>query len=235
MKRMLILALAVVLCLPLFACKSDEVRTVQRMINRIGTVTVGSEVRIEKAEDAYDDLSEYEKRCVSNYGVLLEARRTYDSLFETVELTRENWDDYFEIDEVVWWAEGGFVYDIRFKLRDEYAGSYRRGKSIFIAELRLDSGVKYCNYDHQTKKASLEAVAPENLPQIIDIEVEPAQSVTARSRDADPYSSETPVFRRIEGEAHLEKSAVICRDGTIAFLVDTMELVSIRGTLVLLK
>jgi hypothetical protein len=243
MKRLMLLVLAVLFCLPLCACKSDAVRAVQRMIDRIGTVTIGSEARIQKAEEFYAELSEQEKRRVSNYDVLLEARRTYDSLFETVELTRDNWDEYFEIIEEVRWVIGsdgtvysGFIYDIVFKIREEHAADFLRWKSEFAAELSVGSGLKHCIYDRRTGEAHFEPVEPENLPEHMDVLIKPAQVVTVRqSNILDRYSPDAPVYWRIEGEGYPEKNVVLCLDGTAAFLVNIVELLDIEGKLVLVK
>lgn len=243
MKRLLLLVLAVLVCLPLCACKSDAVRTVQRMIDRIGTVTIGSEARIQKAEEFYAELSEYEKRRVSNYDVLLEARRTYDSLFETVELNRDNWDEYFEIVEQVQWvigsdgtAHSGFIYDISFKIREEHADDFHRWKSSFTAELCVGSGLKHCIYDRRTGEAHFEPVEPDILPEHMDVLIKPSQSVTVCQSDIlDHYTPEAPVYWRIEGEGYPEKNVVLCLDGTAAFLVNTVELVGIEGKLVFVK
>ena len=75
MKKTISLLLALVLCLTLVACgKSEEASAVDEMILAIGEVSVNSKDDIKKAEDAYNALSEKDKKSVENYSLLADAK-----------------------------------------------------------------------------------------------------------------------------------------------------------------
>ena len=66
------------------------------LIDAIGEVDLQSEEAISRAEQAYDSLSENQKSRVTNYDILVEARATYDRLYE--EWLSENRSEGFEAD-----------------------------------------------------------------------------------------------------------------------------------------
>lgn len=83
MKKM-ILALLLLIALsmiPLSSCsKSEEAQKVDDMIAAIGEVTKNSENVILAAENAYAQLEDADKKALSNYGKLQNARTAYDTL-----------------------------------------------------------------------------------------------------------------------------------------------------------
>jgi len=90
MKKIISLFLAVILCLSLCACgKSEAAQKVDEMILAIGTVTLESESSIKRAESAYKDLTEDQKKEVENYETLTTARTTLDDLLEQKRLAEE--------------------------------------------------------------------------------------------------------------------------------------------------
>ena len=60
---------------------------VEELIKEIGTVTKDSEDKIKAAKEAYDKLTEEQKKLVDNYKVLTEAEEKLDSLKETITVT----------------------------------------------------------------------------------------------------------------------------------------------------
>ena len=54
---------------------------VMASINKIGTVNLNSKTLIELCEESYEALSEEQKKYVSNYSTLVEARKTYEVLY----------------------------------------------------------------------------------------------------------------------------------------------------------
>jgi len=77
-KRMTAMILILAMCLSLCACgKSDAVVNTEELISSIGEVTWQSEAAISAAQQAYDALSEDEKKQVENYTVLEEAQKKY--------------------------------------------------------------------------------------------------------------------------------------------------------------
>jgi hypothetical protein len=103
MKKIIALLLITVMCLPLVACgkskeiKSEEVKNVESLISAIGSVSENSEAAILEAENAYNALTQDDKNKVSNYNTLLDARKTYDAIPKKIELTVDNFRDYFHI------------------------------------------------------------------------------------------------------------------------------------------
>ena len=57
-----------------------RIQHVDELIDAIGEVTLSSEDRIREAEDAYNGLSESEAASVTNHRVLVEARKTFDTM-----------------------------------------------------------------------------------------------------------------------------------------------------------
>lgn len=84
-----------IMAFSLCACgKSTETREVEELISAIGYVSFDSIEQIEKAEAAYNSLTDEEKNQVENYNILLEARKTYDSL--GIQLTVDNYEKYLD-------------------------------------------------------------------------------------------------------------------------------------------
>ena len=81
MKKAISLLLALLLCLSLTACgKSEAVKNVEAMIDALGEITLESIDAIRSAEDAYNALTENERKKVDNYATLTEARDAYYEL-----------------------------------------------------------------------------------------------------------------------------------------------------------
>ena len=60
--------------------KSDEVVVVEYLINQIGTVTLDSKESIDDAKEAYEKLSDSDKKVVKNYEILTSAQTEFDKL-----------------------------------------------------------------------------------------------------------------------------------------------------------
>ena len=95
MKKIIALALVVVLCLSLSACgKSEAVKNVEAMIDALGEITLESEPAVAAAEAAYQALTDEEKGKVSNIDILTEARERITILSyagEWVLVSNGNW------------------------------------------------------------------------------------------------------------------------------------------------
>ncbi len=126
MKRVLSLLLIAVLCMSLAGCKTQRVKDCEMTIENIGTVTPESEPYIIVAEAVYATLSEEEKADVENYQTLVDARLTYDGLFEVATFDEDNWWEYFDLALLNMWEEDengearSLVNDYAFFLLDEY-------------------------------------------------------------------------------------------------------------------
>lgn len=94
-RKYIIVTFIGIIMFSLCACgKSTETKEVEKMISTIGKVSFDSIDQIEKAESAYNSLTDKEKSQVGNYNILLEARKTYESL--GIQLTVENYEEYLD-------------------------------------------------------------------------------------------------------------------------------------------
>ena len=81
MKKVLVFLLIIVMISSLQGCgKSDAVKTAEKTIKEIGTVTLDSKTAIEEAKQLIDQLSEEDLKKVENINVLDDAQTTYESL-----------------------------------------------------------------------------------------------------------------------------------------------------------
>lgn len=95
MKKMLLLLLV---CTAVFFCacgKSEEVKAVENLISNIGTVSFSSSEDIQAAQNAFDALSDDDKKKVSNYQTLEEARKAFESL--GTQITLDNYSNYLNV------------------------------------------------------------------------------------------------------------------------------------------
>ena len=82
MKRVISLLLTLIMCLSLCACgKSEAATAYEALVEEIGTVSLDSEESIIEAENAYQALTDKEKKSVEESNDILENKRAeYDSL-----------------------------------------------------------------------------------------------------------------------------------------------------------
>ncbi len=78
-KRILLIIIGIMLLLT--ACKSAEVKIVENQITSIGNVTEDSDILIQNVRRAYDNLSNKDKKRISNYSVLEEAELAFNTIF----------------------------------------------------------------------------------------------------------------------------------------------------------
>ncbi len=81
------------------------VQAVEDAIDAIGKVDRNSEPAIAAAEEALAQLREDFQPLVSNSEALANARAAYEAIFVPVEITLDNWQEYFETDVVDIWHE----------------------------------------------------------------------------------------------------------------------------------
>lgn len=75
MKKWIAAVLAAVMLLSLCGCKSKAAKETDELILKIGEVTASSTDEVERAQSAYDALSDKEKTQVENYALLEQAQR----------------------------------------------------------------------------------------------------------------------------------------------------------------
>ncbi|MBR4743993.1 MAG: hypothetical protein IK082_07375 [Oscillospiraceae bacterium] len=78
MKKILVIALCLVMALALTACKSSAAKSAEALIDAIGEVTAESEAAVAAAEEAFKALGEKERAQVENSAALEEARNTLE-------------------------------------------------------------------------------------------------------------------------------------------------------------
>lgn len=86
MKKLLSAILVLVMVLSLCACKSEEAKNAEELINAIGDVSLTSESAITAAENAYNALSEEDKASIENLDVLTAARNSYDVIYVSAQI-----------------------------------------------------------------------------------------------------------------------------------------------------
>ncbi len=86
----------------------DAAEAVEKLIDKIGTVTKDSAKVIEKARKAYDELSDKQKELVNNYDELLEAEKEFAEISSKLPFTDVKETDYF-YDAVKWAVEMGIT------------------------------------------------------------------------------------------------------------------------------
>ena len=80
---------------------------------------------------------------------------------ETVEVTLENWEDYFEFAEVPIFSENAFgeldqlVLEYRSQLKDEYLARISKDGTSVVAEFNFTYGPRYCSVDYGTQTYTL--------------------------------------------------------------------------------
>lgn len=140
MKKALVGLLSLLIALSLAGCgKSESVKNVESLISSIGTVTLDSEEQITAANEAYNALSDEEKKQVSNYDTLLDAEKEYDSL--GIKLTKDNYEKYLNI-SCSQTLKGELDYG-------EVMGASHIGSSVYTAiDISLSVSAKSQNYDY---------------------------------------------------------------------------------------
>ena len=163
MKRVISLALVLVLGLSLFACgKSQSIKAVEEAITDIGEVSIGSKDAIENAEKLYNALSDKEKEQVENYNTLVEAQKAYvfelsknayENIKTAYELVSNFASDYYEVRFLSVWKsdkvkEEGVSFlaaDLHYISEDEL----REGIRLEV-EKQYEKGVEWLTEKHLT-------------------------------------------------------------------------------------
>lgn len=103
MKKIIAVLLIIVLCCMFVACgKSEATKMVDSLIAEIGEVSLDSGDDIERAENAYAQLTEKDKKKVENLADLMTARSTYDRLLADAKKQAEEADSIIQKAKEVW-------------------------------------------------------------------------------------------------------------------------------------
>ena len=120
MKRVSVFILSICTMLLLSSCgKSEAAQAVDDMISAIGNVTMESDASIKKAEQAYNNLTDKEKKSVERYETLINARNQYNQAVEDYKKQCEEKIEsaYVKISEF----DMKGAYEIALALPDEYS------------------------------------------------------------------------------------------------------------------
>ena len=108
MKKSLALLIAIIMLFSLVACggaesepKNEKAEKVMSLIEDIGTVSLDSENAIVRAEEAYAELSDDDKKEVETYDDLVKAREEYDALVVAAEEQAKREEAIAEVEALI--------------------------------------------------------------------------------------------------------------------------------------
>lgn len=118
MKKRIAVVLAALMLLSLCGCKSKAARETDELILKIGEVTASSTDEVERAQSAYDALSDKEKTQVENYALLEQAQK---DLAEAKRARAISEFEKFAKNTPYKAKEGGSLFEVDTELIEKYA------------------------------------------------------------------------------------------------------------------
>lgn len=118
MKKWIAVVLAAVMLLSLCGCKSKAAKETDELILKIGEVTASSTDEVERAQGAYDALSDKEKTQVENYALLEQAQK---DLAEAKRARAISEFEKFTKNTPYKAKEGGSLFEVDTELIEKYA------------------------------------------------------------------------------------------------------------------
>lgn len=118
MKKRIAVFLAALMLLSLCGCKSKAAKETDELILKIGEVTASSTDEVERAQSAYDALSDKEKTQVENYAVLEQAQK---DLAEAKRARAISEFEKFAKNTPYKAKEGGSLFEVDTELIEKYA------------------------------------------------------------------------------------------------------------------
>ena len=118
MKKRIAVFLAALMLLSLCGCKSKAAKETDELILKIGEVTASSTDEVERAQGAYDALSDKEKTQVENYAVLEQAQK---DLAEAKRARAISEFEKFAKNTPYKAKEGGSLFEVDTELIEKYA------------------------------------------------------------------------------------------------------------------
>ena len=118
MKKRIAVFLAAVMLLSLCGCKSKAAKETDELILKIGEVTASSTDEVERAQGAYDALSDKEKTQVENYALLEQAQK---DLAEAKRARAISEFEKFAKNTPYKAKEGGSLFEVDTELIEKYA------------------------------------------------------------------------------------------------------------------
>lgn len=118
MKKRIAVVLAALMLLSLCGCKSKAAKETDELILKIGEVTASSTDEVERAQSAYDALSDKEKTQVENYALLEQAQK---DLAEAKRARAISEFEKFAKNTPYKAKEGGSLFEVDTELIEKYA------------------------------------------------------------------------------------------------------------------
>lgn len=118
MKKWIAVVLAALMLLSLCGCKSKAAKETDELILKIGEVTASSTDEVERAQSAYDALSDKEKTQVENYALLEQAQK---DLAEAKRARAISEFEKFAKNTPYKAKEGGSLFEVDTELIEKYA------------------------------------------------------------------------------------------------------------------
>ena len=118
MKKWIAVVLAALMLLSLCGCKSKAAKETDELILKIGEVTASSTDEVERAQGAYDALSDKEKTQVENYALLEQAQK---DLAEAKRARAISEFEKFAKNTPYKAKEGGSLFEVDTELIEKYA------------------------------------------------------------------------------------------------------------------
>ena len=118
MKKRIAVFLAALMLLSLCGCKSKAAKETDELILKIGEVTASSTDEVERAQSAYDALSDKEKTQVENYALLEQAQK---DLAEAKRARAISEFEKFAKNTPYKAKEGGSLFEVDTELIEKYA------------------------------------------------------------------------------------------------------------------
>ena len=125
MKRIITLALTLVMGIALCACGINHAKDVEKMIDNIGQVTIDSKTAIDEIEKKYNELTDEEKAKIDNYETFEQAKNDYNEVLKS---------DMLEKAEPLY-------YETLVAIEDEYLKNMVRAKEIYDGKIVTYMGV----------------------------------------------------------------------------------------------
>ncbi len=118
MKKWIAVVLAALMLLSLCGCKSKAAKETDELILKIGEVTASSTDEVERAQSAYDALSDKEKTQVENYALLEQAQKDLAEAKRTRAISEF---EKFAKNTPYKAKEGGSLFEVDTELIEKYA------------------------------------------------------------------------------------------------------------------
>lgn len=205
MKKRIAVFLAAVMLLSLCGCKSKAAKETDELILKIGEVTASSTDEVERAQSAYDALSDKEKTQVENYALLEQAQK---DLAEAKRARAISEFEKFAKNTPYKAKEGGSLFEVDTELIEKYAARASELREMGVTDeecpalLYADMVAEIGEY---AKYADAELIVILLYSKVL----------TALQHEADSYSATTESVKLIQKAIDELDAGIAAVDGAI--------------------